>query len=113
MGNQRSIVPPPEFIGTASDVEDGDLTAAAGFLSRMFSAMGDTVTVDTRDDEVVLNQEGLRIVRDMSGGERAVLLHCWEQLWVGAMQSNQRRKVLSARTSADGLKWTLRYSPQR
>ena len=100
-------------LSQALTVKDGDLASAAAFLERMFCAMGDAVTVRAGVDEVTIEQTGLRIVRGMAGVDRDTLLHCWQQLWVGAMQSHQRRKALVAQALDDGLQWTLRFSPQR
>lgn len=86
---------------------DGGLDDAATCLARLFSGMGDTVSVE-RDGELRrLRHGGLRIVRGLHGDERTLLLDCWCELFTGAMAAQQRMKHLDARDDGEVLHWTL------
>jgi hypothetical protein len=99
------------FSETAEMIEsqDGDLGAAAGYLSQMFAALGDEVTTRGDTDEITLTQTGLRVVRGIESPDRELVLDCWAQLWVGAMRSQRQMKTLSWEHTEAATQWTLRY----
>ena len=89
------------------EVKDGDAADAAAYLNQMFTGMGDTTILDVGDVHITLQQQGLRIVRGLNGRERDLVLECWIQLWVGALQSQQIRKALRFEDLGDALHWQL------
>lgn len=100
-----------QLVGT----EDGGLESGANYLQRMFQGMGDSVEVVSRQEEeqIKLIHSGLRIVRDLSGGQKELVLHCWQQLWLGAMSSMRQRKNLHYELQADKICWTLSSAESR
>lgn len=79
-----------EMIGA----EDGDLTAAAIYLEKMFGGMGDEVSQETTDSGVEITATGLRVVRGLEQDEAALVLDCWSEIWKGVASSQRQLKVL-------------------
>jgi len=98
----------PRLAGAVGAV-DGDALDAARFLSAMFEGMGDEVRLgpDPQPQVASVEQLTLRIVRDLTGDERALLLDCWAQLWRGVMRSHRSLKSLSVTPVDDGLLWQV------
>lgn len=98
------------FQETASMVgaADGTVEDAVLYLVRMFTGMGDDITANSPTGFV---QNGLRAVRGLEGGERALVLACWEALWLGALASQQVRKQASIEHHQTSLHWTISASP--
>jgi hypothetical protein len=92
---------------TMVEVPDGDLPDAARYLCRMFEGMGDTVSATSGDGFVTLDHVGLRVVRDLEGDERTLVLGCWSELWRGALASQRQMKTLHMEPQAGGLRWHL------
>lgn len=93
---------------------DGNLSDAVFYLTTMFEGMGDTVELHhQRKDSISLVQRGLRIVRGMQSQERELVLNCWIELWIGAMQSMQARKRLMVKHESKLLHWTIEELPGR
>jgi len=92
---------------------DGSLLDGAHYLAAMLRGMGDSVELLTGDhtQQVQLEQRGLRIVRGIDGDERALLLACWHQLWLGTLRS--QRLILNLemeQIEPDTLRWTITAS---
>lgn len=98
------------YAATAAMVgaSDGDLDDAASYLCRMFSGMGDAATCERGDDGPVVRHGGLRALRGLEGAERALVLHCWAELWRGALASQRVVKRLELRTEGSDLLWLPR-----
>ena len=94
------------FAETAAMIEarDGDLDDAANYLAWMFQGMGDAVSIDD-DARPCVRQDGVRVVRGLSGDERALVLECWIELWRGALASQRQIKTLTVEQSGDTLVW--------
>ena len=94
------------FAETAAMIEarDGDLDDAANYLAWMFQGMGDAVSIDD-DARPCVRQDGVRVVRGLSGDERALVLECWIELWRGALASQRQIKTLAVEQSGDTLVW--------
>jgi hypothetical protein len=75
---------------------DGDLHDAALYLTAMLEGMGDAVSINEDKASVVVIQQGLRITRDLSADQSELVFDCWKDLWVGALQSMQTRRSLTA-----------------
>ena len=82
---------------------DGDEAQAAVFLARMLEGMGDSATADG----ATVQQAGLRIVRGLSGADRALVLDCWAALWDGTMRSQQQIKTVHAIFQGDAATWQI------
>lgn len=97
------------FPETAAMVEarDDDIEAAAEYLQRMFVGMGDSVTVHSEDDVMIIKQQGLRVIRGLPAHEAELLFQCWSELWVGTMSSQRQMKRLSVERNDDTATWTL------
>lgn len=83
---------------------DGGVEDAQTYLARMFEGMGDTVT---RGPHGRLEHRGLRVVRDLEGEERSLVLACWAALWQGALAAQQVRKRLTMEVADDALVWQV------
>lgn len=86
---------------------DGGVDDAAMFLVRMFEGMGDEVSLTREGDAVRLRQNGLRIVREITGADRDRLLACWAEIWRGAIASHRAFMTLEVETEGEGLLWRL------
>ena len=87
---------------------DGNLSDAASYLTIMFEGMGDTVKAyQGQAGSISLEHSGLRIVRGLQTHERDLVLGCWIELWVGALQSMQTRKRLTVKRESEALHWKL------
>ena len=97
------------FAETAAmvDAEDGDLHAAAAYLTRMFGGMGDIVHMHETDDAIHLEHSGLRIVRGLPDAQASLLLDCWSELWRGTMSAQRELKSLAFRRRGDSIRWRL------
>jgi hypothetical protein len=91
--------------------KDGNLLACADYLTRMFEGMGDVVTREDHPNEVTFRHESLRIIRNLEGIERDLVLHCWTELWRGAVASQQVIKELKASNFGDLITWRLSNMP--
>lgn len=87
------------------DARDGGLADAAQYLASMFEGMGDAVSIDDADGRPIVRQNNLRVVRGLSGDERALVLDCWIELWRGALASQQQIKSLEVQEDNGGLSW--------
>ena len=92
-----------EMIGA----EDGDLDAGAVFLSKMFTGMGDVARFERSDDEILIYQQGLRVVRGLSMKESELVFNCWQELWKGTMSSQRIIKTLSCDADEVSAVWHL------
>ena len=92
------------------DLKDGDYGTSSDFLSTMFSSLGDEVSIDNYldDHELVIRHTGLRICRGIFGLERDDLLSCWSALWLGAIHSQQKMKIVSVSQENDALVWKIK-----
>lgn len=96
------------IIGT----DDGGLASGADYLSKMFSGMGDEVTVEQvvgEDDRsaVKVTQRGLRIVRGLVSEHRDIVLDSWIDLWIGALSAYREMKVTTVQRGESELVWTI------
>ncbi len=89
-------------------VEDGDLSTAADYLSKMFDGLGDRVEVEAGSDEITLTQHDLRIVRGMEGVERDTVLNIWIEMWRGALSSFRQMKTADVQIGDDQIRWVIR-----
>mgnify|MGYP003700567969 FL=1 len=89
------------------DAVDGDVGDAADYLARMFSGMGDDAVVEGRAGGASVRHSGLRVVRGLSGDERDLVLHCWQNLWCGTLSSQRQLKTLECQPDGDGLQWLI------
>jgi hypothetical protein len=87
--------------------EDGDVAAAAGYLARMFSGMGDEAAVRGKGESAAIEQTGLRIARGLAADEAELVLTCWAELWRGAISSQRQLKTLSWQRQDDLVRWTI------
>ena len=92
----------------AGCVDDG-IADAAQFLAIAFEGMGDQVVLDLAPDSrfATLRQSGLRIVRDLPGADRDIMLACWIELWRGAVNAHRTFMDLSVEATTDALIWRL------
>jgi hypothetical protein len=91
-------------------VQDSDLAAAGLYLRRMFIGMGDAVELGASHlhaDGLELRQKDLRIVRDLQGEERSLVLACWIELWRGTFASQQQPKSADVQINKDSLIWRI------
>lgn len=89
---------------------DGNMTEAAEYIACMMQGMGDDIQVsgNMAAGQMKIRQTGLRIVRNMPAQERALLLTCWKELWLGAIRSHRQMLTLDMETTAeDGLLWII------
>ena len=98
------------FPETAAEIgaTDGDLDAAANYLCDMFRGMGDEVTQVREGDEIRIEQQGLRIIRDLGDEEADILFDCWSDLWVGTMSSQRQMKDLVVERHDKGATWLIK-----
>jgi len=89
-------------------LQDGDLTAAAKYLSGMFDGMGDAVETHPQADSLEIVQKNLRIVRGLQGEERSLVLACWIELWRGTLASQRQQKSAVVQVTEDSLIWSIR-----
>ena len=87
--------------------KDGNLLDAAQFLSSVLSGMGDNIKTKTSNNNITINQSPLRIVRDITGVERNIILKIWVELWTGCVMSHRQFMNLSAKIHHDELIWLL------
>jgi len=90
-------------------VEEADINAIQ-YLSLMFGGLGDACEVRDGVDgqSSILRQSGLRIVRDIEGDDREIILACWKQLWLGALASFRVMKEADVEISEDEIVWQVR-----
>ena len=69
--------------------------------------MGDNIKTTTNNNNITINQSPLRIVRDIKGVERNIILEIWVDLWPGCVMSHRRFMNLSAKVHNDELIWSL------
>ena len=98
-----------KHMADAMGCTDGDVVDAAKFLGTAFEGMGDAVTLCVSADRraATVRQDGLRIVRGISGGDRDDLLSCWIELWRGAVNSHRELMEVDVQADGDGLVWDL------
>lgn len=87
--------------------EDGNLDDAADYLAAMFSGMGDSAVVALDGDTVVIRHRGHRVLRDLETSEADLVLHCWVELWRGALSSQRQLKNLSSEKVGEELIWRI------
>lgn len=92
---------------------DGGVADAARFLEVALGGMGDTVALSVSDDghTATVRQDGLRVVRGMTGEAREDMLSCWTELWRGAVHSHRAFMDVHVADKGDALVWRL--SPRR
>jgi hypothetical protein len=95
-------------------IEEADIDAVR-YLSLMFGGLGDICKVreskvrGSKDrDSAILVQSGLRIVRGIEGEDRALILTCWKQLWLGALASFRVMKEAVVDINKDEIVWQIR-----
>jgi len=89
------------------DTADGDVRQAAEYLSRMFVGMGDAARAEMSGNEAVVHHSGLRVLRALTGAERALVFDCWAQLWVGAMSAQGQLKRLNWQEVGETVAWRI------
>ncbi len=87
--------------------EDGDVSAAADYLTRMFRGMGDAVSMATTGNELELTHSGLRVIRGLPDDEAALVFECWAELWRGTASSQRLLKTLDVSRAGDLARWRL------
>lgn len=92
-----------ELIGT----EDGDLSSAANYLTRMFAGLGDESIVEHSGSTLRIIQSGLRITRGLEPEDRGIVLTIWKELWLGALASFQQMKRAEVEINEDSIVWTI------
>ena len=97
-------------LATALKAVDGGPGEAARFLAAAFRGMGDTAQVEAGGEAGAarVRHAGLRIVRGLEGVARDDLLHCWVELWRGAVRSHRDLMEATVEATAEGLLWTIR-----
>lgn len=100
-----------EMIGT----EDGGISSAAEYLTRMFAGMGDEVKIvfDQNDNQISLIHSNLRILKGLEGEQRDLVLGCWQQLWKGALSSFRVIKNLQWEHCNDEIHWVISELAER
>jgi len=104
-----------ERVGAA----DGGVGEAADYLTRMMAGTDDRIEPagDATQARAVLRQHGARIVRDLHGDDRDLLLHGWQQLWIGAIRAHGAMLdacVLPDEGRADAWRWVIEaHDPHR
>ncbi len=93
-----------ELLGT----EDGDLSSAGEYLSRMFAGLGDESIVERSGSTLRIIQSGLRITRGLEPEDRAIVLTIWKELWLGALASFQQMKRADVVINEDAIIWTIK-----
>ena len=89
---------------------DGDVKDAAKYLAMMLSGMGDETQLMPTSDlkQAKIEQTGLRVVRGVEGADRELLLHCWQELWLGTVRSHRLMMTLTCeQTAEETLLWTI------
>ncbi len=83
---------------------DGGADSAAEYLARMMSGLDDDVVVEAgaTPERACLRHRDLRILRGLAPGERALLLDCWKELWVGAVRAHGRMMRVELEQPAGG-----------
>lgn len=87
--------------------EDGDLAAAADYLTRMFRGMGDEVSGAAAGREAELKHSGLRVIRGLPDDEAELVFDCWSELWRGTASSQRLLKTLDVTRTGDQAVWRL------
>jgi hypothetical protein len=95
------------FSRAAAEPQYVDVAAAAGYLARMFSGMGDEAAVRGKGESAAIEQTGLRIARGLAADEAELVLTCWAELWRGAISSQRQLKTLSWQRQDDLVRWTI------
>ena len=88
-------------------VPDGEVEDAADYLVTMMQGMGDDVERSGSDDGVVLEQRSLRVIRDLTESDAALVFDCWAQLWQGTASSQRQLKRLEVRRQGGAVRWLL------
>jgi hypothetical protein len=79
----------------------------------MMAGLGDHAVAETvaSPTHARIRHSGLRVLRGLQGAERALLLDCWTQLWVGAVRAHQAVMRAEALTVPPGvgdeIVWTI------
>ena len=94
----------------ALDIADQGIASGAAYLQRLFAVLGDEVEVQQTATGFTLLHSNLRVSQGLSDVESDLLVHCWQGLWQGAMQSRREMLRLNAGASADGIAWTLEFA---
>lgn len=87
---------------------DGDVVDAARFLAAMFEGMGDDVELTLAEDGAEIRQSGLRAARRIEGEDRVDFLHCWVEIWRGAVNSHRTFMDVEVSERDDTLIWQIR-----
>lgn len=90
------------------DAADGTIEDAADYLCKMFQGMGDQATFERHGDTVEIQQQGLRIIRDLPEDEAEILFDCWAAIWIGTMRSQRQMKHLTVLRDGSNARWLLK-----
>ena len=92
---------------------DGGADRAAHYLAAMFSGLDDDVAIEAgaTPARARLRHRDLRVLRGLAPAERALVLDCWQELWIGAVRAHRapmRVTVDAAEPGgAAGLLWSI------
>lgn len=86
---------------------DGDLAAAAHYLTTMFGGMGDVASSRAAGSGIELEHNGLRVIRGLPDDEAALVFDCWSELWRGTASSQRQLKTLDVERHGDRATWRL------
>ena len=89
---------------------DGSISDAAHYLKNMLLGMGDEVVLqDVTEERATIEHNVLRIVRDIEGADKDLLLNCWYELWLGTIRSHRLMMDLDMiRVGDEKLIWTIK-----
>jgi len=86
---------------------DGTAEDARDFLTSILAGMGDQTT--DLPGSASFEHSGLRIVRGLQGSDRALVLNCWKELWLGCVRSHREMLSLDMQQINDEkLVWQVR-----
>ncbi|MEL6415645.1 MAG: hypothetical protein AAFQ15_11970, partial [Pseudomonadota bacterium] len=87
---------------------EGGAPQSAEFLAEMMRGMGDECSVaEAGDGGAQITQTGLRIVRDLDGAARELILSCWIELWRGAIHAQRLFLDVECQITNDRLVWRI------
>lgn len=89
------------LLGTGSHT----MEAFADYLAAIAAAQGEKVEVTKDKDSVTISQTGWRLLDDVT--RDPVAFEAWNELWRGALSVHNRRLLLAAKRSDDGIEWHL------
>ena len=97
-------------IASLLDIPDGNYAQSAKFLTTVFSAMGDTndMTLDHDNNSAVVTHQPLSILSGVDEEFVTVLIHCWCELWVGAIHSHRTMKSVAFEYRDNNIEWSIK-----